>query len=389
MDRETELVLIARLGDKDPDAFDAVHAAFNARLFNFLGRLCRRRDLAEDLLEETWLRLVAHAGRLEPDTRLGPWLFTVARHLHVSYCRSRAIEDSRGPNLLGLWPYHPAGASPFEEAARNELERRIERALAALPAQSREVLLLVGVQGLEPSEAAIVCGVTPEAVRQRLSRARAMLLRALDTGEQRIPVTDTQARVVCDEATAAGLRSLVHAVYDRGARAAVRAGCTAIEHGTFVSDRTLKLMAERGTWFDPSLLVWHNSLDNRAAFGMTEESIATMREAIGRTADVLRRARALGVRTVFGTDAVAGAHGRNAEEFVYRVREAREKPSDVLISATSGAAASLGLGSRLGAIAAGYEADLVATDGNPLDDVTAVRRVVFVMRDGRVVHKEP
>ena len=114
-----------------------------------------------------------------------------------------------------------------------------------------------------------------------------------------------------------------------------------------------------------------------------------MREAIGRTADVLRRARALGVRTVFGTDAVAGAHGRNAEEFVYRVREAREKPSDVLISATSGAAASLGLGSRLGAIAAGYEADLVATDGNPLDDVTAVRRVVFVMRDGRVVRKEP
>ena len=79
MDRETELVLVARLRAGDPDAFDAVHDGFNARLFNFLARLSRRRDVAEDLLEETWLRLVARAAHLQPDTRLGPWLFTVAR----------------------------------------------------------------------------------------------------------------------------------------------------------------------------------------------------------------------------------------------------------------------------------------------------------------------
>lgn len=151
-----------------------------------------------------------------------------------------------------------------------------------------------------------------------------------------------------------------------------------------MSNGTLKLMAERGTWFDPSLLVWHNYVENRAAFRLTDESVDTIRRAVKPTADALRRARARGVRIVFGTDAVAGAHGRNAEEFIYRVREAGETPADAIVSATSMAAESLGLGARIGTIAAGYEADLVATEGNPLDDITAVRRVVFVMKGGTV-----
>jgi imidazolonepropionase-like amidohydrolase len=166
----------------------------------------------------------------------------------------------------------------------------------------------------------------------------------------------------------------------------VRAGCTSIEHGTFVTGATLKLMAERGTWFDPNLLVWHNYIEHRAAFGMSDESVETVRGAVQATAAALRRARSLRVRIVFGTDAVAGAHGRNAEEFVYRVREASERPADVLMSATSLAAESLGLGTRIGTIAAGYDADLVATDGNLLDDITAVRRVKFVMKAGKPVH---
>jgi imidazolonepropionase-like amidohydrolase len=89
------------------------------------------------------------------------------------------------------------------------------------------------------------------------------------------------------------------------------------------------------------------------------------------------------VKIVFGTDAVAGAHGRNAEEFVYRVRDGKDKPEEALRSATSLAAESLGLGDKIGTVAAGFEADLVATDGNPMEDITAVRRVVFVMKGGR------
>jgi len=104
MDRETELALVSRLRDGDPDAFDAVHDAFNTRLFNFLAPLSRRREVAEDLLEETWLRLVSRAAQLRPDTQLGPWLFTVARNLHVSYRRSRLLEDSHAAGLIGLWP---------------------------------------------------------------------------------------------------------------------------------------------------------------------------------------------------------------------------------------------------------------------------------------------
>ena len=180
MDRDTECALVERLRQGDPQAFDVVYEAFHARLFTFLLRLARRRDVAEDLLEETWLRLVKHTARLRPDTRLGPWLFTVARHLHVSYVRSRVLEDSAVAGLIALWPFSVEGSSPFETAAANQLQRRIERALASMPATSREVLLLVAVGGLDQSDAADVCGITPEALRQRLSRARAALARALE-----------------------------------------------------------------------------------------------------------------------------------------------------------------------------------------------------------------
>ena len=198
-------------------------------------------------------------------------------------------------------------------------------------------------------------------------------------------MTDAQIEAVCSEAKAQGLRSVVHAIGDKGARASVLAGCTAIEHGTFVSNETFDLMAQRGTYFDPNMLVLHNYLDNRAGFpAFTAQTLETLEKGIAPTADALKRARARRVKIVFGTDAVAGAHGRNAEEFVYRVKEAGEKPADVMVSATSLSAESLGMGDRLGTIAAGYAADLVATNGNPLDDITAVRRVTFVMKAGKV-----
>ncbi len=180
MDQESELALVERLRRGDEAAFDAVYDAFNLRLFTFLLRLTRRHHVAEDLLEETWLRLVTHAHRLRHDTRLGPWLFTVARNLHVSYVRSRVLEDSTTNGLMTLWPFSLERSSPFETTAANELERRIERALSSLPPAAREVLLLVGVAGLDHSDAADVLGLTPQALRQRLHRARTMLSQALD-----------------------------------------------------------------------------------------------------------------------------------------------------------------------------------------------------------------
>jgi RNA polymerase sigma-70 factor (ECF subfamily) len=179
MDRERELALVDRLRDGDTAAFDAVYDAYRARLFSFLARLGRSREIAEDLAEETWLRLVESAPRLRPDTRLGPWLFTVARNLYYSYCRSRVVSEAASDSLIGLWPLGTPRPSPFEVAAAHELERRVEQALARLPASHREALLLIGVEGMTPAEASVVCGLTPEAFRQRLSRARAALDREL------------------------------------------------------------------------------------------------------------------------------------------------------------------------------------------------------------------
>jgi len=184
VERDSELDLIARLKTGDHAAFDAIYDAFNTRLFNFLALLTHSRQQAEDLLEETWLRLVAHAGRLQPDTRLGPWLFTVARNLYVSHCRSRMLEEAYAAEGIGLWPTALA-ASPFDQAAANQLEARIEAALAKLPPMYREVVLLVVVEGLEPAEAAKICGVSAVAMRQRLKRARDLLAQWIDIDRTR------------------------------------------------------------------------------------------------------------------------------------------------------------------------------------------------------------
>lgn len=181
MDRETEFALIQRIGAGDPAAFDAIYDEYRARLYSFLVRLSRRRDLAEDLLEETWLRLVEHAGRIKPETPLGPWLYTVARNLYISYCRSRCVEDERVAGLMGLWPPVSQALSPFEEASASELEARLECALSALAPRYREVLQLSLIEEMTPAEIAEMCGASSMTIRQRLSRARALLIRELES----------------------------------------------------------------------------------------------------------------------------------------------------------------------------------------------------------------
>jgi RNA polymerase sigma factor (sigma-70 family) len=134
---------------------------------------------ANGQLDETWLRLVRYAPTLVPDTRVGPWLFTVARNLYWNHRRDALVEESFVPVLLTLWPSPPPWPSPFDLAVADELERRLERALSTLSPEHREVVLLVGHEGMTPTEAAAVCGISPEAVRQRLSRARAALAERL------------------------------------------------------------------------------------------------------------------------------------------------------------------------------------------------------------------
>jgi RNA polymerase sigma-70 factor (ECF subfamily) len=180
VEREIELRLVARLKAGDAAAFESIYEAYRPRLFSFLARLSRRRDVAEDLLEETWLRLVTRAAELRDDSCVGAWLFTVARHLYLSWCRHRALDDWRLSDLTPSWPAPVAGEAPFEATARRQTERRVEQALARLSTQDREVLLLVAVEGLSPSEAASALGIAPEALRKCLQRARERLADAME-----------------------------------------------------------------------------------------------------------------------------------------------------------------------------------------------------------------
>jgi imidazolonepropionase-like amidohydrolase len=204
-------------------------------------------------------------------------------------------------------------------------------------------------------------------------------------------LSQPQLNAACDEAKKQGLRTLVHA-YKDAVRAATLAGCTQVEHGTLATDDDLKLMAERGTYLDPQAgLVIENYLQNKQRYlgtpGYTEEGFAAMEKILPLNHQLVQRASTIpGLKIVFGTDAVAGSHGRNAEEFIDRVRDGGVSPLAAMISANSLGAEALSLGDQIGTIAKGFEADIIAVDGNPLTDITAVRRVLFVMKGG-VVYK--
>jgi imidazolonepropionase-like amidohydrolase len=238
---------------------------------------------------------------------------------------------------------------------------------------------------------------TPEELRARVRQARAAgadLIKLFasrsirDGGAQ--TMTAAQLVAACGEAHAQGVRVLVHAHSAESMLAATLAGCDQIEHGVFATADVLQEMARRGTWFDPQIcLVFRNYLDNRAKYqgigNYNDEGFAAMERAIPLATAAFQRALATpGLKVVFGTDAVAGAAGRNVEELVCRV-EAGQRPMDAIVSATSRGAEALGLGHTIGRIAPGYEADLIAVDGDPATDITALRRVVFVMKGGRVV----
>ena len=205
-------------------------------------------------------------------------------------------------------------------------------------------------------------------------------------------LSQEQLNAACDEAKKQGLRTLVHA-YKTAVRAATLAGCTEVEHGALATDDDLKLMAEKGTYLDPQAgLVIENYLLYKDKYvgtpGYTAEGFAAMEKILPIDQELVRRAVKIpGLKVVFGTDAVAGAHGRNAEEFIDRVRDCGVDPMAAMVSANSLGAEAMGLSDQIGSIAPGLQADIIALDGDPLKDITAVRRVVFVMRGGIVYKK--
>jgi len=215
-----------------------------------------------------------------------------------------------------------------------------------------------------------------------------------DGGKQ--TMTDEQLQAVCGEANGLGMRTLVHAHSAESIKASVLAGCKEIEHGVFANQEVMNLMAERGVYFDPNIgLVLQNYIEHKAQYmgigNYNDEGFAAMEKAIPLNYEMFKKVIATPkLKVVYGTDAVAGAHGHNIEEAIVRVQKGGQKPMDAIVSLTSLSAESLGMKDTIGTVAKGFEADLVAVEGDPLTDISALRNVVFVMRGGKVLaSREP
>ena len=242
---------------------------------------------------------------------------------------------------------------------------------------------------------------TPDEIRafvRKQKEAGADLIKifaANSPGRPTPTLSQEQLNAACDEAKKQGLRTLVHA-YKDAVRTATLAGCTQIEHGALATDDDLKLMAAKGTYLDPQAgLVWENYLLNKEKFVGTPgyptslDGFAGMAKLVPMYHEFMQHALKIpGLKIVFGTDALAGSHGRNAEEFIDRVRDGGMDPMAAMISANSLGAEAMGMANQIGSIAPGLQADVIALEGDPLKDITAVRRVVFVMKGG-VVFKNP
>ncbi|MGE0812498.1 MAG: amidohydrolase family protein [Vicinamibacterales bacterium] len=242
--------------------------------------------------------------------------------------------------------------------------------------------------------------MTPDEMRARVRQLKAdgadlvKIFASASIRDGGVPtLSQAQLDAVCGEARAQGLRSMVHAHAPEAMMRAARAGCTTVEHGGLADAASLAFLAEKGVWFDPNIgLVTQNYLENKAKFlgigNYTEEGFASMEKALGMKDAMFSAAlKTKGLKMVMGTDAVAGAHGQNMRETIERVKSG-QAPMDAIVSMTSLAAASMQLEKEVGAIAPGLQADLVAVEGDPLTDVTALQRVRFVMRGGVVYKNE-
>lgn len=203
-----------------------------------------------------------------------------------------------------------------------------------------------------------------------------------------------QLAAACGEARAQGLRSVVHAHRPDAVQLAADAGCSQIEHAWLADRAALETVARSGMYLGNQIdLLFRNYAEHGQRFdgigGFTLEGLANLRDAQPGALRVFRESRGVsGLKVVFNTDANAGGHGRNAEELVAYATQGGLPPMDVVVAATARAAESLGLADRIGAIAAGLDADVIALDGDPLTDATALGRVVFVMRAGKIYKNE-
>lgn len=373
-------------------------------------------------------------GHTQRDTRI---LIEHGKIVRVAPSREMSASDAQVYDLRGLtvmpgwidvhehisWHFGPDGRLAGEDVGKNETPAYAFFAMAANAWATLEAgfttIQSVGSPDDVPLRDAIARGEvpgpriltavrplagrgpktgTPEEIRKFIDEDKAMgadLIKIFASASIRQGGTPTlsqeQLDAACGEAKKDGLRTLVHA-YGVSVKQAVDAGCAQIEHGTLMPDSDMPLMAERHVFFDPQAgLVFQNYFDHEKNYlgigGYTPEGFAAMRRVWPDDDAMFKKAvQTPGLVVVFGTDAVAGAFGHQAEEFIYRVERGGMTPMQALVSANYSAAESLRMENQIGSIAPGLDADIIAVSGDPLADITAVRRVAFVMKGG-VIYK--
>jgi imidazolonepropionase-like amidohydrolase len=327
-------------------------------------------------LIDTHVHLASHFG---PDGKLA------TRENSQASAMGYAVENAYVDLMAGITTLQSVG-SPIDRDVREAIGRGV----------------LPGPRVLTSLRQITDTRLTPDQIRETIRQLKADgadLIKIFasknfrDGGAQTL--SDEQIMAACGEAKAQGLRTLVHVYSSHAIMTVSQAGCTSVEHGTLISDEALQFLAAHGTYFDPNIgVVAQNYVLNKEKFigvsGFTEESLkGTETKLIPASLEMFKRALATkGLKIVFGTDAVAGAHGHNVEELIYRVEKGGQSPQAAIVSGTSLAAESMNMGDRIGSLAPGMEADLIAVDGDPTADITALRRVVFVMKSGKV-YKAP
>ncbi len=228
-----------------------------------------------------------------------------------------------------------------------------------------------------------------EFVRARVAEGVDVIKIFEGVDETGVPVFNTQEiSVAVEEAARAGLRVAVHAHEAAAVKAAVRGGCASVEHGSFLDDEAVRELAKRRVALVPTLYLPTHYLEHRERFVAFDPFTWSFFERLqANNLANAARAKKGGVWLVSGSDAVAGLHGHNPREVIWLVK-AGLTPAEALRAATVDAASLLGLEGKVGELKPGAFADLIAVSGDPTKDISAVERVVFVMKGGRVVKSE-
>ena len=193
-----------------------------------------------------------------------------------------------------------------------------------------------------------------------------------------------EVQAICETARDYGMMVAAHAHGDEGMQRAIKGGVTTIEHGTLMSDETMDLMKQYKAYYVPTITAGKFVADNAKIKGYYPEVIVPKALEIGpKIQGTFAKAYKKGVAIAFGTDAGVFPQGQNAKEFGYMV-EAGMPVMEAIQSATSTNAKVLGLSNKIGVLAKGFVADIVAVNDNPLDNIHTLENVIFVMKDGKV-----